>query len=148
VARRRKTVRGSEPLRASPEEREVLERLRKLADGGELSFYSHVDDEPIPMPESLRVVASSAIIELAEGGAVQIAGLRQELTPRQAAELLGVSRPYVVRLLKEGAIPSHRVGSHHRVYLEDVLAYRRERDAARREGLDELSRRSQELGLG
>lgn len=93
------------------------------------------------------MVVSAALSELAEGGAVQIAGFRQELTPRQAAELLGVSRPYVVRLLKEGAIPSHRVGSHHRVYLEDVLAYRRERDAARREGLDELSKRSQDLGL-
>lgn len=141
-------MRAYEPLKASRGEQEALERIRKLLDGGELSFYSRVDGAPIEMPESLSEALALSVEGLVAGNAISIAALGTELTPRQAAELLGVSRPYLVRLLKQGRIQSHSVGSHHRVSLGDVLAYKRERDQARREGLDKLAKRSQELGLG
>lgn len=137
-----------EPVRASSAEKETLDRIHKLLDAGELSFYSHVDDAPIEIPESVSRALVLAVEELAAGNALSIAPLRAELTPRQAAELLGVSRPYFVRLLNEDVILSHTVGTHHRIYLEDVLAYKRSRDQTRREGLDELARRSQGAGLG
>ena len=66
---------------------------------------------------------------------------------RQAAELLQVSRTHLVQLLDEGSIPCRKVGSHRRVRLEDILAHRRKTESRRREALDELTARDQELGL-
>lgn len=85
---------------------------------------------------------------LLKGEPVRVVSLEAELTTQQAAELLGVSRPYLIRLLEEGKIPYHKVGSHRRVKVQDLLAYR---EAAKKRGqalLDELVRESQELGLG
>lgn len=65
----------------------------------------------------------------------------------EAAELLNVSRPYLVRLLDEGRIPFHRVGTHRRVLFKDVMTYRAESRRKRRAALDELTRLDQELGL-
>ena len=71
-----------------------------------------------------------------------------ELTTGQAAELLGVSRPYLVRLLEEGKIPHHKVGTHRRVRARDLLAYLEASRKRGRELLDELIGEAQELGLG
>jgi excisionase family DNA binding protein len=69
------------------------------------------------------------------------------LTTQQAADFLNVSRPYFIRLLEQGAIPHTKTGSHRRVRLDDVLAYKRQRDAERRRALDDLVALSQEMGL-
>lgn len=66
---------------------------------------------------------------LAAGEQVQLVSADAELTTRQAAELLSISRTYLVRLVDEGRIPAHMVGSHRRLKAADVLAYRREREA-------------------
>ena len=72
---------------------------------------------------------------------------RATLTTQQAADLLHVSRPFVVKLLESGAIPYHKVGTRRRLYTDDLLAYRTARDAGRHTMLVELSRESQRLGL-
>ncbi|WP_027878153.1 helix-turn-helix domain-containing protein [Meiothermus cerbereus] len=79
---------------------------------------------------------------LARGEPVRILPLEAELTTQQAAEILGVSRPYLIRLLEEGKIPHRKVGSHRR-----VLAYRETSRRQGRELLDRLIAESQALGL-
>ena len=78
---------------------------------------------------------------------VAVTALDPELTTRQAAELLQVSRTHLAQLLDEGMIPCRKVGSHRRVRVEDVLAYRRETESRRRDALNELTARDKELGL-
>ena len=63
-----------------------------------------------------------------------------ELTTQQAAEALGVSRPFLVGLLEEGKLPFHKAGTHLRVRYVELLAYKRQEHEARRRDLDELAR--------
>jgi excisionase family DNA binding protein len=73
--------------------------------------------------------------------------LSREVTTTQAAEMLNISRPYLAKLLDRGAIPSHRVGTHRRIFLADILAYQNQRHAQIKEGLQNLADFSQECGL-
>ena len=84
---------------------------------------------------------------MAHGNGVALTPLHAELTTRQAADLLQVSRTHLVQLLDDRRIPCRMVGAHRRVRTEDILAYRRETEFRRREALDELTARDQELGL-
>lgn len=101
-------------------------------------------DLPRPLYEALALVAAA----LSEGKGVSIMPRSAELTSQQAADLLHVSRSYLLQLLNAGAMPYSRTdGGHRRVALHDVLAYRQRRLEERREKLDELTRLSDELGL-
>jgi excisionase family DNA binding protein len=83
---------------------------------------------------------------LAGGDAVTIVPTGKELTTQQAADLLSVSRQYLVRLLDEGRIPCIRTGKHRRLRIDDVLAFKEKRDRERQEALTDLTRLSEDLG--
>lgn len=103
--------------------------------------------EQIEIPKSLFDVVSRAVEVLLKGGAVSIMPYHAQLTTQEAADYLGVSRPYLISLLDEDTIPYHRLRSHRRILLKDLEVFRRKRDDARRAGLAEFTRGSYERGM-
>lgn len=106
------------------------------------------DGEMIGIPASAFHALRLVVDAMSRGQTVVLAPQEEELTSQQAADLLRVSRPHLVKLLDGGEIPFHRVGTHRRVRLEDVLDYRGKRSQDRREKLDELTRLSESFEGG
>ncbi len=147
-------VRKIRPVSVPPEQRNLVLAIAKLlgrspsAHGGEETTFRLVGPggDSIPLPPTLfRLIERTAEL-LARGESVAIVPVDEELTTQQAANLLNVSRQYLVRLLDAGEIPCRRTGKHRRVRAADVLDYKARRDRARRAALDELTRLSQEYG--
>ena len=86
--------------------------------------------------------------ELGKGNALAVLPVHEELTTQQAADLLNVSRPFLVRMIEEGKLPSRKVGTHRRVRLRDALEYKQRLFESRSEPLAELADEAQELDLG
>lgn len=99
------------------------------------------------LPHSVYRALEQVLHEMARGNAVQVLPVKAELSTQQAADLLNVSRPHLVKLLERGELPYHYVGTHRRVVLEDLLVYKEKRDRERLEALDEITRASDDLGL-
>ena len=135
---------------------EVAERAaRRIRD----YLESHPDDDLIEaldevgtadalvIPRPTAVLFVLILDALADGKGVQIVPKDMELTTQQAADLLNVSRPYLITLLESGKIPFRKVGRHRRVTFEALMEYKRHDDAERRAAADELASLSEELDL-
>lgn len=106
------------------------------------------DGVDVDLPPALARVVAAALAEVADGHAVEVRTVGEEISTQEAADLLGVSRPFLVGLLDGGEIPSWKVGTHRRVQRADVLAHRARMRATATEALQNLTDQAQDLGLG
>ena len=103
--------------------------------------------EVLSVPAPAMQLLANILAEMAQGNAVTVTPIHEEITTQQAADLLNVSRPFFVQLLDEGAIPFRKVGARRRVRLQDVMAYKRDLYEKRLQTLNELTAYDQELRL-
>jgi excisionase family DNA binding protein len=104
--------------------------------------------ESISIPATAFRLLNSILTEMAKGNAVTLIPVHAELTTQQAADILNVSRPFLIEQLEKGVIPYRKVGTHRRVMFKDLMEYKQTMDHNRLKALDELSAIDQELGLG
>ena len=101
----------------------------------------------LDLPPAAARLLLQMLKEMGAGNAVTLVPLAAEITTQQAADLLNVSRPYLVGLIEKGVLPARLVGNQRRLPLKDVLTYKAENRAKRLDALAELSALDQELGL-
>jgi len=115
--------------------------IRVLVEGGRL-------EEAVTIPSVAFRLLVKILAQMAQGNAITLIPVHAELTTQEAADLLNVSRPFLVKLLEEGEIPYRKVGTRRRVLFKDIAEHKRRIDERRRATLDELSEQAQELSMG
>lgn len=113
----------------------------------ELQITEEVNPEPIILPAGAVAMLKDILEAMAAGHSITMIPHHAELTTVQAADILNVSRPYLIKLLKEDKIPYRKVGTHRRILMEDLMAYKEITDRESRAAMDELVALSEELGL-
>ena len=104
-------------------------------------------EEKIKIPKSALVLLAKILKEISQGNPISIVPIATEMTTQAAAELLGCSRPHVVKLLEEGQIKYTKVGKHRRVKYEDVLSYKKLLKAKQKSAITEIMQLDEESGL-
>ena len=104
-------------------------------------------DEVVSIPPAAARLLMQLLSDMAAGNAVSLTPIRAELTTQQAADLLGVSRPFLIKEIEKGKLRCRKVGKHRRITRPDFLAYQRRVQAASEKALDRLVAESQRLGL-
>lgn len=145
-----KALPSAEDIALARESSRVLSTvLQTRAETQQIDFH---DDKgavrSVTLPTSALRLLLDVLTEIGQGNAVTLIPIHAELTTQEAADLLNVSRPFLVQLLEKGEIPFHKIGTHRRVRYQDVIAYKNRIDAERRKALDALAAQGQELGMG
>lgn len=134
----------------TPDDAELAAKAsRMLSRRAKTALRIRLDDgEELTLPTAAAKLLTHLLTEMSQGNAVTLIPLHAELTTRQAADFLNVSRPHVVKLLEQKKIPFHKVGTHRRIRFSDLEAFKQAHEAARRQALEELAAEAQEMGMG
>jgi len=135
----------TDPISIPETQEGQIRDLRRLIQQGHAKLIGP-DGHQVAIPEPVHDLLLIILNNLQAGKAISIVPEHQQLTTQRAANILGVSRPFLVKLVENGDIPFHMVGSHRRIYLRDLLDYKRRRDAARHEAIDNMARTEIEAG--
>ena len=140
------------PTQAEIEQARISSRtLSKYADVERVKLSlrgSNGESDDLVLPGHVLQILLDVLSEMSRGNAISLIPHHQEVSTQEAANLLNVSRPFLVGLLEKGEIPFRKVGAHRRVLLTDVLAYREKTEQLRTNALDELAALSQDENMG
>lgn len=147
-------IRRMTPIAVPPEQQAQVAALSKALEGMNRATRRRAPKcqlvgpkgQSIALPETVFYVLERVVEVMARGDSITVVPVGREVTTQQAADLLNVSRQYLVRLLDEGRIRFRKTGKHRRLRIEDVLSFKENRDKDRRAGLRELSQMTQEFG--
>ena len=115
------------------------------------SLRIQTDNKPegvVVIPSSVLRLLNDILAQMALGNAITLMPVHAELTTQQAADILNVSRPFLIGLIDDGKIVCRKVGTHRRIRFDDLMAYKQEIDQQRMRALEELAREAQELDMG
>jgi len=145
-----KTLPSAEDMALARESGRVLSTvLQTRAETQQIDFHDEKGAvRTVSVPTSALRLLLDVLTEIGQGNAVSVIPIHAELTTQEAADVLNVSRPFLVQLLERGEIPFHKICTHRRVRYQDVIAYKNCIDTERRKSLDELAAQAQELGMG
>jgi len=129
-------------------QRELAAWLSTKLDAQQISILGEDDkNHTIELPTSALTMLLDVLGELAVGNAIQIVPVHAELTTQEAANLLNVSRPHMVKLLEEGKLPFHKTGRHRRVLFADLMEYKNKREHESLDAMQALADQAQKTGM-
>lgn len=111
-------------------------------------FDAQNEAHQIELPTSALRLLVDILSELADGNAVKVVPVHAELTTQEAADLLNVSRPHLIKLLETGELRHHKTGKHRRVRFDELMRYKARRVEASERAMAELAKQAQELQMG
>jgi excisionase family DNA binding protein len=123
--------------------RTLLQALAPLQGSEDVSV--NIQDRQVMLPAAMVPALIEAAKLMSEGHAVDVVPADEEISAQEAADILKVSRPYLLNLVKKGVLPCRMVGAHHRIPMGALLAYKRDQ-APRRRSLETLTAETQDLG--
>jgi excisionase family DNA binding protein len=135
-----------EPIALPDSEGTQIRELNRMLQGGTPELVS-ADGERVELPDAVFRLLKDIVRNMQLGRAIVLIPENQQLTTQRAADLLGVSRPHLIKLLEAGELPYHKAGSHRRIYLRDFVAYQKRRDAERKSALDRIAKEAYQAGL-
>ena len=138
---------SDDDVKLARETRKILAPRVSSTSPFDLRAINSPKEPAIKIPAQAAHLLVQILDEMSRGNAVKLIPVRAELTTQEAADLLNVSRPTLIRLLDEGKIEFHKVGTHRRVPFKSALAYKRQIVAERNAALQELAAYDQELGI-
>lgn len=139
---------GGDMIRAFDDLRHELEKLVQDGDHREdgVLLVSVPTETSVQIPPSVFHILCFVVHHMSHGDAISLMPLNMQLTTQSAADLLGVSRPFLIKLLERGVMPFTKTGKHRRIKLQDVLDYKERRDREALDALAELAREAQRAG--
>ncbi len=127
---------------------ELVSNKVKSSHTKEVKIQIQETGEFIVIPKNALLFLATILQNMAAGKSISIVPSESEITTQQAADILNVSRPHIVKLLEDGLIPFKKVGSHRRIQLKDVLNYIEKQKKETEKQLDFLAKQAQDLNLG
>jgi len=134
------------PVLLPESEESQIQEVHRLLQLGSPALVG-ANGERLQLPDAVYRLLKDIARNMKLGRAIALIPENQQLTTQRAADLLGVSRPHLIKLLRAGELPFHLAGSHRRIYLKDLIGYQKRRDAERKAALDRIAKEAFESGL-
>lgn len=141
---------ATQPIRIAPRDEAEKEQVKKLYRMLILEGSAALigpGNSKLELPPSIYEVLVKVVEQMQEGKTIGLMPVMEELSTQAAADMLGMSRQFLVRELEAGKISFHRTGAHRRIYYKDLLEYKEQRQQKRRSAIDRMAQKSEELGV-